>query len=644
MSAFAQSLQGKSSPKPSDRQFIIRTGVASRGRHYGRCRVAGTQVYAVAVGGIFYRVLAHGHGQIDAVERYFLDNREVTIDGSGYVTEDRYKYSGRSRVRIETRDGTANPVHYASLFEASASWTPEHIGKGVFHSLTAFEQVPQDIFLDMFPSAENTVLKIEFRGARVVDVRSGAVQWSDNAALCIRDFLTHEDGFGMPAEWLDVDAFKVAADICDEGVPMSIGGTEPRYRVSLSYTYDERPVDVLSRMLAACNGKFLLGDDGRLALSVGVWRAPEFTIDGSMIEGYAIDGGSDGPETANIIRAAYTSPDHGYTEQDADPWENAADVTLRGAKVADIPLIAVPSHTQARRLMKQAAAIASPEWRGTISCNLAALPVLSHRFVNISLPDLGLSFTAEISGTEMRIADGNVVTGVTVSFISTDAQSFAWSTSEEGRAPEVPPDEDDEDATIQPPAGVTVVIEARTSGALEYPVAVVSWDTVPDWSSVEIQAQIDGSSSWTEIAQSELGAGSVETPPLVDGASYSFRARVMSLFRSSAWVGVGTYTAAVDPVAPGVPTSLSATATGSDVDIDWTQPSSANTAAARVYRNTADSAGVATLIATVTGGASASLTYTDAGVAAGTHWYWVAAVNGSGVESARTPAGSVTIT
>ena len=637
VSMLAQSLMGQKTPKPSDRQFMIRSSVSPRVRHYGRVRTGGTQVYATAVDGKFYRVLAHGHGQIDGIEKFYLDGKEVAVGSDGFVTDDKYQHGGRSRVKIETRDGGADPAHYANLGAAAAVWNSDHLGRGVFHSLTTFEQVPQSKFLDMFPSAENTVFNVLFRDSDVEDPRSSTVAWSENSALCVLDVLAHPDIFAIPRDWIDLAALSAAANHCDTEIPLAAGGTEPRYRTSASYFYDQRPADFLAAMLAGCNGKFLYGEGGRLALDVGVWTEPEFVVDASMIESYTLDGGNEGPDTSNVIRAAYVSPEHGYTEQDADPWENAADVALRGAKVGDVPLLTVPSHSQARRLMKQAAALAAPKWRGTLSCSLAALPVLSYRFVRISLSDIGLEFTAEIDGTELRIADGNVLTGVTMSFVSMDQAAFDWVPDEEGRAPEVPPVEDDS-VIVSPPSDVVVAIEYRTTGGPHH-VAVISWGEVPDYVYVEVQAQINGSDTWTALVMGEAGALSAETPPLINGATYAMRARSVSLSRTSEWISIGTF--AID--APTAATALSVGVVTDDATVAWTQPASASADAARVYRGTTSGSATATLIATVSGGPSVVLSYIDSDLAAGTYWWWVEAINASGVGAGRVLAGTATV-
>ena len=65
------------------------------------------------------------------------------------------------------------------------------------------------------------------RGKKIVDYRDGGTRWSDNAALCIADYLT-EPTYGMAfpaATELDLANFNAEANHCDEIVQTSpIGG------------------------------------------------------------------------------------------------------------------------------------------------------------------------------------------------------------------------------------------------------------------------------------------------------------------------------------------------------------------------------------------------------------------------------------
>lgn len=426
---------------------------------------------------------------------------------------------------------------------------------------------------------------MQVRGAIVFDPRTDSEAWSDNAALCIRDFLLHEDGFAMPAEWLDqsADAWPRAADDCDDEIDLAAGGTEPRYRISTRYTFDERPADVLARMMAACNGRFVFGDDGGLRMVVGKWQAPTFTISAGMIESYTLEGGNDGPDTVNVIHAAFKSPPHRYVEQDADPWRNESDVVLRGEKVGDLPLLAVPSHAQARRLMKQAAAAAAPEWRGTIAATLAALPVLSHRFVEVELADIGRTIVAEVQGA-MRVSDG-IVTGVTVDFMAIGPEAFAWdAATEEGRAPEVPPDMGS-DGQIGAPTQFEADVEMRASGATTYPVAVFTWTGTTDYQQVEVQAQTSGSTQWVLMGIADYNELTLESPPLVDGQTYTFRARTLSGTKNSAWISIAPILITVDPIPPGALTGVTVTGGMGNAIVAAMAPNSANVATVAIYRN-----------------------------------------------------------
>lgn len=94
-----------------------------------------------------------------------------------------------------------------------------------------------------------------------------------------------------------------------------------------------------------------------------------------------------------------------------------------------------------------------------------------------------------------------------------------------------------------------------------------------------------------------------------------------------------------DGVVTGPVTSVVGTAGVGQVNITWTQPSDANVSGARIFRNTVNTFGTATRIATVYGGALANLAYLDA-VPAGTYYYWVVAINGSGLQATEVATGA----
>jgi hypothetical protein len=98
-----------------------------------------------------------------------------------------------------------------------------------------------------------------------------------------------------------------------------------------------------------------------------------------------------------------------------------------------------------------------------------------------------------------------------------------------------------------------------------------------------------------------------------------------------------------DTVVTGPVTSVVGTGGAGQVEITWIQPTDANVAGARIYRNTVNTFASSTRITTVFGVALEALEYIDA-VPAGTYYYWVVAINGSGLEATEVATGAKTAT
>lgn len=643
ISLLAQAFQKTPSQAPSDRQFINKSPVSPRVRSYGRVLIGGTQVFMAARNARLMRVVAHNDGLIDAIEAHYIDGKEVSLDGDGFVNSEPYISGSNHYVWIGWRLGTNTQTAILNNLADFPEWDASHKGLGVAYTMTFFWQPPAESFSSVFPAYENTAHTVLIRASLVYDPRTSTTAWSDNAALCIRDYCTHETGLMMPADWLDleIDSWKHGADVCDTLEATLAGGTVKKYRLWGSYDYSERPADVLNRMLTSCNGKIFPGPNGGLQLSVGEWVEPTVTVGGSSIRSYRLGAGNEGPESFNVLSATYVEPDQGYAENSAQDWEDAASIAAYGRIPATAQLHMVPHHNQCRRLMKQAAAIISADWRGQLVTDLSALPVLSERFIRIVIEELGLNFTAEVDNVQFDVSDGSVVTGLIIDFTSISASAFSFDAATQEGYPSQPAPNIDPGA-VPVPVDFNALIQGRSSAGTGYAVGVGSWEPFDaNGLRVEMQYRIYGAGSWLSV-QSASGAVSVETPPLQDGANYEFRARTRGT-RSSDWTATIERTVTVDTVAPGIPKNLSAIKTGTTATVSWKHPTSSNTYGSRVYRHTSNTPSAATLVDTIYGGPNVSLSIDDGPLADASYWFWVATINGSGVESARTLAGSITI-
>lgn len=515
-------------PRPEDVQQSFRQSAAPRVRHYGRVKVSGPWVFAAAKAGAFHKVLALGQGPIDGIEELWIDDQEVTLDGNGDVPQ--APYAGDAH--IEGRLGSAVEAPYDNLTAEFPEWTAAHRGDGIASLYVRQRAIAAERISSTYPNGINTNYRAVIRAALVADPVTGIVAWSDNAASVIMDYLTHAEGMRLPRAVVETPqalaGWQAAHARAAEAVPLAAGGSEPRYRLWGSYRLDERPGDVLARMLAACDGRLVATGDGGLTLDLGGWAEPTVTIDAGIIVAFSDVGrGRDVLSTANTIRGTYLEPAQDYQTADADPWADAADVSLRGEIAADLSAIMAPSHGQTRRLMKLAAYRANPDWVGTFQCNLGALAAAGERWVRIRYPPLGIDAVFEVDDLRLLVGEGGLLAGVTLTGHSMPQAASAWDPAEEeGEAPVS--DLVDVDDAIPDVTGFDVEIDGDH--------AVLSFDPAPSPAlRTEAQGRQDGAADWTPIAVAS-GAGSANSFTLAGGTDYAFEVRYVSITgRPGAW-------------------------------------------------------------------------------------------------------------
>jgi hypothetical protein len=547
-------------PKPDDVQTSIKNPTSPRQRHYGRVKTSGPWVFCEAKDGSLHKVIALGTGELDAIEEIWVDDIEVSPDGSGDVDEDPFD----GKLRILTRRGQATETHYSQLTDEFPEWDSSHVGHGIASLYAKQRAVKSSKVGDVFPSLAQTLYRVVARGAKVFNPVTEATAWSDNAAAVIRDYMTHPDGMRLPevmfttpqatAGWI------AAYNRADQNIPLKAGGTEKAYRLWTTYTFDERPADVLGRMLACCDGRIIPTPDGGITLDIGTWAEPTVTIDEDTIVGFSeLSRGRDIMSTANVISATFMSPDNDYQATDADRWVDEDDVADRGEIVSDKAFNASPSHGQTRRLMKLAAYRANPSWTGTIQCNLKALAAFGHRFVRIQYPYFDIDEVFEVVDFRFDIGDGNILQSVTLQVQSMPQEAYEWDAeTEEGTAPIA---EATGGSGYTETAGtLTVDIVRVLVGGVSIPYADLSWPAVVTESLVAApQYKRSSSSSWIDIALPEEGATEVRSPALADD-TYDFRYQLRKagggVVDSSLTV---TESVVADDVAPAALTSFGAT-------------------------------------------------------------------------------------
>jgi hypothetical protein len=656
-------------PKPQDVQGVIRQSVPPRARHYGVRRLGGSLLFIETVRGGLYQVIAFGQGVFDGFEEFIIDNRTVTLDGDGYVTSEPYEANANGPfVQIKAQTGTDDQTAHALLVEKFPTiWSADHRNRGIANAMLYARRLGASAFSKKYPN-RIPLLNAIARTSKLYDPRRPGMSQSDsstwaftdtaldggtiysaspgtNIALQLADYLTHSDGMQVPADLIDWDSVATAADVCDEVLTNKVGGSVARYHGGLSYALTAEPKDIISRFLQAMDGRLYLKPNGTIAMLAGTWIEPTVTIANGDIISYEMSDGSGPLREANEVIVKYVNGSAQFIEMSCDPWRDDDDIALTGA-VKSLPVEAyeVENHNHARRLAKIIALRSSPRWQGTIVTNLVGMQALDQRFITVQIDDLEIDDTFEVQGITVDI-DAMTVTMRVIAF-GPEAYEFD-AVAEEGTEP-TPPELLEEDA-VETPTNLDVSVEQReVAGGVTVAVIVATWDE-PEDDGLTAQAQIapSGTEAWISMSVDNGVSRAESGTNLVDGADYDIRVR----FRGeegtvSEWVEVTGITAIADPVAPAVPTDLSVGA-GDDPNtalVEWTNPTSENVRYSDIYTSTTNDSAGATDVGSVYGFPGEARAYQSAALAtATTHYFWVASVNASGVASARTYAGSITI-
>lgn len=165
-------------------------------------------------------------------------------------------------------------------------------------------------------------------------------------------------GCGVPPSRIDMESFIVAANLCDEDVAISAGGTEPRYRSAMVVSEGDEPGQALATMLSACNGR-LRDDGGRLSLAVmhndlaAASLDPGLTDD-DVLGSFIWDPDPELNDSYNVVRGKYIDSSPAALYQPVDYPEVSLASVDGIERVLTLNLLTVESASQAQRLAKQA--------------------------------------------------------------------------------------------------------------------------------------------------------------------------------------------------------------------------------------------------------------------------------------------------
>lgn len=258
---------------------------------YGSRRVGGTVCFVQASGGsneYLHLVVALCEGEISAINTVYLDGTASTDAKFG------------STVYIEKFTGSDGQAACATLTAACPNWDANHKLSGV-----AYLYVRLTYDSNIYGSIPTITADID--GRLVYDPRDATTKFSNNPALCIRDYLTNSRfGRGIPTGAVDDATFSTAANYCDATVSVPTG-TQARYTIDGVVNTNVAPLQNLSDMLMACRG-FLTFSGGKYKLGIDSPGTATFAFTEDNIVGQWQIKLPEKRNRANRVRATFFDP------------------------------------------------------------------------------------------------------------------------------------------------------------------------------------------------------------------------------------------------------------------------------------------------------------------------------------------------
>ena len=577
---------------------------------YGERRVGGVRVFVStkdvsggAKNEFLYIALAMAEGEVESITNIYIDDNPITDS----------KYSGLYTINVHT--GADNQTYDPLLTEANAGWTSSHKLSGV-----AYLAIRLKWDADVFQGVPEITAVV--KGRKVYDPRNQTTAWSNNPALCVRDYLTNDRyGKGIPTSAIDDDAFEDAADDCDESVTFYSGGSTGKlFECNAVLKTDETLFDNIEKMLMGCRG-FLPYSQGKYGLIIDKSRSSVFAFDQETIVGGIAIAGETKENKFNRVLVKFANPDVDYQpDQAVWPAGGSSEETALLAEdngtllVEEVTLDTVTNYYAARDLARVIVKRSRNALRTSFQATSEALQLTVGDVVTVTHSTPGWSAKPFQVETIAMNYDGTC----SVNLLEYDSTIYTYDLAAQQTV--YPDTELPDPFSVVPPTGLQV--NAETSVALDGTIVtsmVVSWTASTDSfvDQYDVQWSTDNSTFQSVVTDDTL----YRISPVEAGATYYTRVRSINSLGVKSGFVYANQGSVGDTTAPALPTPISATAGYKSISLEWTNPSDKDFSNVEVYRATS-SGGSFSEVATVGGGFGANAEFLNGGLADATTYYY----------------------
>ena len=609
---------------------------------YGKMRVGGARIYDEATGDTneyLHRIIAVAGHEITSFDRIYINDSYVDfddIDEGGNVStvtdadgssSDRYDGHLRINFHLGSPDQTAD----TDLVSESTHWTDTCRLRGIAYMYIRMKY-NADVYPDGIPEFTAVV-----KGKKVYDPRTSTTAYSDNPALCLRDYLTASYGVAEDTANIDDALVTTAANVCDQ--TNTIAGTT-RYTCNGSFTTSVTPYDMINNMLTSMDGSLWYAQ-GSWRMKPAYWTAPVLDLnEDDLRSNISVSTRHSRRNNFNTVKGTFRGEESNWQTTDYPQVNSPASIAADNGQVstADVDLPFTDNSIEARRIARISLDRNRQQLVVSASFGLKTLQVQVGD--NIRLTNSRFGWTNkefEVVSWNFGLTDGlDLQTQMTLR----ETAESVYDEVDDGEAYER-----DNTTLPDPFSGLTVtnlVVSGggRTQGDGTFiNSAILSWTAATSsfvsHYDIEWKALSDSSYSSTTTPNT-----TIELSPLVDNIEYIFRVRAVSINGVKGAFVTAQFTGGGDVTAPGLPTAITATGGFRYITVSWTNPADSDLNFVEIWENTSNSTVGATKVG-VSGGDE--FIRSNLGIQE-TRYYFLKSVDYSGNASAFTTGVSATTT
>ena len=289
---------------------------------YGKIRIASGIVFQGTTDNNKYlhTVLAFAGHEIEEFETIYFNDEVLTLSGNDVTAP--AKYAGKVKIVKKLGTTTQTAVTSSDLggLAPPTKWTTD-----CKLLATAYLYVRLEFDADVFPNGFPEITAI-IKGKKVYDPRTSTTAWSDNPALCMRDYLTsgkegtnttiYNYGLSEDIESVDDDLVTIAANVCDQVVTLPDSTTQNRFTLNGAFTTNTTPYDAIIN-LSTSMGSLLWYAQGKWRMKPAYYTSPVLDLnEDDLRSGIQISTRHSRRENFNVVKGTFRGPKSDYQPSD----------------------------------------------------------------------------------------------------------------------------------------------------------------------------------------------------------------------------------------------------------------------------------------------------------------------------------------